>query len=303
MSIPSDRKYASTHEWIKADGDVMLVGITGPAQEQLGDLVFVGDVRVGTKLAAGATAGVVESVKAASDIYAPVAGEVVAFNDALNDAPETINASPYNTWIFKLKANNAADVDNLLDASHLAYVHKDSLADPDLLEVPPELSVEGDTLEIRRWIPDYRPSPFYRRVLGDDLPSVRWQHTRFLLPAIVVNEGRVAPEGSVSRWPEPDTGRGGYFINVVTPVTPTSCHYFFSYVRNWETADADLTAAISAQLRRIIDEDVALVEAQQLAQQSTPDLKPVFLGVDSGVRHARRLIERHAVSFRSTQLP
>jgi glycine cleavage system H protein len=117
MSIPSDRKYASTHEWIKADGDVMLVGITGPAQEQLGDLVFVGDVRVGTKLAAGATAGVVESVKAASDIYAPVAGEVVAFNEALNDAPETINASPYNTWIFKLKANNAADVDSLLDAA------------------------------------------------------------------------------------------------------------------------------------------------------------------------------------------
>jgi phenylpropionate dioxygenase-like ring-hydroxylating dioxygenase large terminal subunit len=194
-------------------------------------------------------------------------------------------------------------VDNLLDASHLAYVHKDSLADPDLLGVPPELSVEGDTLEIRRWIPDYRPSPFYRRVLGDDLPSVRWQHTRFLLPAIVVNEGRVAPEGSVARWPEPDTGRGGYFINVITPVTPTSCHYFFSYVRNWEAGDAALTAAITAQLERIIDEDVALVEAQQLAQQSTPDLEPVFLGVDSGVRHARRLIARHAVSFRSTQLP
>ena len=77
MSIPSDRKYASTHEWIKADGDVMLVGITGPAQEQLGDLVFVGDVRVGAKLAAGATAGVVESVKAASDIYAPVSGIVI----------------------------------------------------------------------------------------------------------------------------------------------------------------------------------------------------------------------------------
>jgi hypothetical protein len=68
-------------------------------------------------LAAGATAGVVESVKAASDIYAPVSVEVVAFNEALNDAPETINASPYNTWIFKLKANNAADVEGLLDAA------------------------------------------------------------------------------------------------------------------------------------------------------------------------------------------
>jgi glycine cleavage system H protein len=112
MSIPSDRKYAKTHEWIKAEGDVMIVGITGPAQEQLGDLVFVGDVKVGTKLAAGATAGVVESVKAASDIY-----EVVGFNEALNDAPESINASPYGTWIFKIKANNPADVDGLLDAA------------------------------------------------------------------------------------------------------------------------------------------------------------------------------------------
>ncbi len=117
MSIPSDRKYASTHEWIKADGDVMMVGITGPAQDQLGDLVFVGDVHVGAKLAAAQTAGVVESVKAASDIYAPVAGEIVAFNDALSDSPDLINGDPYGTWIFKIKPNNAADVDSLLDAA------------------------------------------------------------------------------------------------------------------------------------------------------------------------------------------
>lgn len=117
MSIPNDRKYVASHEWIKAEGDVMLVGITDPAQDQLGDLVFVGDVRVGAKLKAGETAGVVESVKAASDIYAPINGEVVGFNDALNDAPETINGAPYSTWIFKLKPDNAADVEGLLDAA------------------------------------------------------------------------------------------------------------------------------------------------------------------------------------------
>ena len=115
--IPNDRKYASSHEWIKADGDVMLVGITDNAQDQLGDLVFVGDVRVGAKLAAGATAGVVESVKAASDIYAPVAGEIVGFNEALNDQPDLINSDPYGTWIFKIMANIPADVNNLLDAA------------------------------------------------------------------------------------------------------------------------------------------------------------------------------------------
>ena len=81
MSIPNDRKYVSSHEWILPDGDTVLVGITDTAQDQLGDLVFVGDVRVGAKLKAGETAGVVESVKAASDIYAPVDGEVVDFHD------------------------------------------------------------------------------------------------------------------------------------------------------------------------------------------------------------------------------
>ncbi len=116
MSIPSDRKYAASHEWIKTDGDVMIVGITESAQDQLGDLVFVGDVRVGVKLKPGETAGVVESVKAASDIYAPISGEVVAFNDALNDSPEKINTDPYGTWIFKLKPENATDLDALLDS-------------------------------------------------------------------------------------------------------------------------------------------------------------------------------------------
>jgi len=99
MSIPSDRKYASSHEWVKAEDGVMKVGITDPAQDQLGDLVYVGDVRVGVKLKSGETAGVVESVKAASDIHAPVSGEVLAFNSALSDSPEQINANPYGTWI------------------------------------------------------------------------------------------------------------------------------------------------------------------------------------------------------------
>jgi glycine cleavage system H protein len=117
MNFPDDRKYTSTHEWIKADGDVLLVGITDTAQDQLGDLVFVGDFNPGTTLAAGETAGVVESVKAASDIYAPVAGELVAFNEALNDQPDLINQAAFDTWIFKFKPNNLSDIDGLLDAA------------------------------------------------------------------------------------------------------------------------------------------------------------------------------------------
>jgi glycine cleavage system H protein len=117
MSIPNDRKYTASHEWVKADGDCFLVGITDDAQDQLGDLVFVGDVQVGARLAAGDTAAVVESVKAASDIYAPVAGEIVAFNEALNDQPALINEAAYDQWIFRIRPENAADVDALMDAA------------------------------------------------------------------------------------------------------------------------------------------------------------------------------------------
>lgn len=116
MSLPTDRKYTSSHEWVKPEGDVLLVGITDAAQDQLGDLVFVGDVNPGAALSAGDTAGVVESVKAASDIYAPVDGEIVAFNEALGDQPDLINQAAFDTWIFKIKPSNPEDVNGLLDA-------------------------------------------------------------------------------------------------------------------------------------------------------------------------------------------
>jgi glycine cleavage system H protein len=118
MNTPANLKYTKTHEWIRAETDgTLTIGITDPAQEMLGDLVFVGDVKVGDTLNAGETAGVVESVKAASDIYAPVNGEVIEFNAALDTAPEALNGAPYDNWIFKMKPANAADVAALLDAA------------------------------------------------------------------------------------------------------------------------------------------------------------------------------------------
>lgn len=117
MSLPTDRKYTETHEWVKAEGDLFVVGITDHAQDSLGDLVFVGEFKVDTKLGAGDRAGVVESVKAASDIYAPVAGTVVAFNEELDANPSLINESAFTAWIFKIKPDNAADADKLLDAA------------------------------------------------------------------------------------------------------------------------------------------------------------------------------------------
>lgn len=116
--VPAELKYASSHEWALADSEgIITVGITDHAQESLGDVVFVELPEVGDEVDAGAEAGVVESVKAASDIYAPVSGEVIAINEALEDEPETINESPYGDgWFFKIKATDVGELDKLLDA-------------------------------------------------------------------------------------------------------------------------------------------------------------------------------------------
>lgn len=118
-SIPKDLKYAATHEWIRNEGDgIFTVGITEHAQDLLGDMVFVELPEVGAQVAAGDDVAVAESVKAASDIYAPIAGEIIAVNEDLEDAPETVNNDPYGDgWMFKIKADDASEVDALLDAA------------------------------------------------------------------------------------------------------------------------------------------------------------------------------------------
>jgi glycine cleavage system H protein len=117
--IPSELKYASSHEWVRLEADgTVTVGITDHAQEALGDVVFVELPQEGDTLAAGAEAGVVESVKAASDIYAPVGGEVIAVNAALEEEPETVNSDPYDAgWFYKLRPSDTAELDKLLSAS------------------------------------------------------------------------------------------------------------------------------------------------------------------------------------------
>lgn len=120
--IPSDLKYVASHEWIRVEGDgVVTIGITDHAQALLGDIVFIELPDVGTELGNGDDAGVVESVKAASDIYAPLSGEVVAVNELLADAPETVNADFYGDgWFFKLKLSDIGELDDLLDADGYA---------------------------------------------------------------------------------------------------------------------------------------------------------------------------------------
>lgn len=117
-NTPSELKYASSHEWARLESDgTVTVGITDHAQDALGDVVFVELPEMGADLAAAQEAGVVESVKAASDIYAPISGEVIAINEALEETPEIINESPYDDgWFFKLQPSEVGELDNLLDA-------------------------------------------------------------------------------------------------------------------------------------------------------------------------------------------
>jgi len=118
MSNPSNLKYTASHEWVKTEADgTISIGITQHAQELLGDMVFVENPAVGRKLKAKEECAVVESVKAAADVYAPVAGEVVAVNNELDSAPEKINADAYGAWMFRMKPDNAADVAALMDAA------------------------------------------------------------------------------------------------------------------------------------------------------------------------------------------
>lgn len=115
MNHPSELKYASTHEWVKIEGDLVVTGISDHAQDALGDLVYVEAPEVGRELTAGEQAGVVESVKTASDIHAPISGIVVEINEELEEDPDFVNDDPYvKGWIYKIKPNDMADVEELL---------------------------------------------------------------------------------------------------------------------------------------------------------------------------------------------
>ena len=117
MNIPAELKYSKDHEWIRLDGETAYVGITDFAQHELGDIVFVDIDTVDETLEAEETFGTIEAVKTSSELLMPVAGKVVEFNEALADAPETVNNDPYGEgWIIKLEGVNAADLDNLLSA-------------------------------------------------------------------------------------------------------------------------------------------------------------------------------------------
>ena len=126
-NIPAELRYVKSHEWIRMEDDgTVTVGVTNHAQEALGDVVFVELPEVGADLAVDGEAGVVESVKAASDLYAPITGEIIAINPALEDNPELVNSDPYGEgWFFRMKPSDTAELEELLDADGYAAICED----------------------------------------------------------------------------------------------------------------------------------------------------------------------------------
>lgn len=124
-NVPAELKYTKSHEWVSVDGDIATVGITDHAQDLLGDMVFIEVPDVGTSFNKGDDCAVVESVKAASDVYSPLSGDVVEVNDALADSPESVNSDPYQAWLFKIKLSNASELDEMLDANAYSGVAAD----------------------------------------------------------------------------------------------------------------------------------------------------------------------------------
>ncbi|MDE5849032.1 MAG: glycine cleavage system protein GcvH [Muribaculaceae bacterium] len=122
MTIKNDLRYAESHEWVSLEGDIATVGITDYAQHALGDIVYVDMPEVGDEVSAGEEFGAVESVKAASDLYSPVSGEVVEINEALEDEPGLINQDAFANWIMKVKVSDPSEVEALLDAEAYAKI-------------------------------------------------------------------------------------------------------------------------------------------------------------------------------------
>lgn len=124
MNFPAELKYTKEHEWIKIEGDVAIVGITDFAQGELGDIIFVEVESIGKSLAQDAVFGTVEAVKTVSDLFLPVAGEVIEFNSNLNNSPELVNSDPYGDgWVVKMKPSDLGDIDQLMDvATYQAFV-------------------------------------------------------------------------------------------------------------------------------------------------------------------------------------
>jgi vanillate O-demethylase monooxygenase subunit len=200
-------------------------------------------------------------------------------------------------WVFdgshyRVECDYRLLIDNLMDLTHETYVHMGSIGQPELMETPISTRVEGESVFVTRWMPGIDAPPFWREALKREGPVDRWQICQFIPPSSVIIDVGVAPSGAGATVEEHDQGVRGFVIDVMTPESETSTHYFWGMSRNFDTQDTGFTARFRAQQGKVFMEDVEILEAQQRSIMANPAMKLRAYNIDEGAVRARRVIDR-----------
>jgi len=183
-------------------------------------------------------------------------------------------------------------IDNLMDLTHETYVHDGSIGQPELMEVPIETRVEDDRVFVSRWMADIDAPPFWRGALKKEGPVDRWQICQFLPPSAVIIDVGVAPVEAGATLERHDQGVRGFVIDVMTPESESTTHYFWGMARDFDIGDQGFTARFKAQQARVFAADVEILEAQQRSIGANPGMKLSAYSIDQGGVRARQIIAR-----------
>lgn len=193
---------------------------------------------------------------------------------------------------YHIAADFRLAIDNLMDLTHETYVHAGSIGQPEILEAPIETRVDGEDVWVTRWMPAIEAPPFWRDALRQDGLIDRWQICRFMLPSAVTIDVGVAPVGAGATIERHDQGVRGMVIDLMTPESETSHHYFWGMARNFDTDDTGFTVRFKRQQGQVFLQDKEVLEAQQRAICANPDLRLAAYRIDEGGTRARQAIAR-----------
>lgn len=193
---------------------------------------------------------------------------------------------------YRIRCDYRLVIDNLMDLTHETYVHKNSIGQKEIMEVPVETSVSDGGVTVTRWIGGIDAPPFWRDALRKEGLVDRWQICHFKLPSSVIIDVGVALSGTGATVDSHDQGVRGFVIDALTPETDNTTHYFWGMARNFDIEDAGFTARFKKQQGGVFLEDVEILEAQQASIDANPDLKLKIFSIDTGGTRCRQLIER-----------
>lgn len=193
---------------------------------------------------------------------------------------------------YHIAADYRLAIDNLMDLTHETHVHAGSIGQPEIMEAPIETRVDGEEVWVTRWMPGIEAPPFWRGALRQDGPVDRWQICRFMLPSAVTIDVGVAPVGAGATIERHDQGVRGMVIDLMTPESETSHHYFWGMARNFDIHDPGFTVRFKNQQGGVFLQDKEVLEAQQKAICANPDLRLAAYRIDEGGTRARQIIAR-----------